>query len=136
MGRRKKSSADFKNEIADLVQSLGSGGEQRIRNAFRKYKNLDMQKNRGQTPLTTEEIQLLKDGPLRNDYLIGLQLNKLERKLRAREKKENETNSLTAAAPGTNPAASASITNRASTYQSMSTSSTDATNPTNSTMWA
>ena len=116
------------------MQSLGSVGEQRIRKVFRKYHTLERQKNRGQKPLTAGEIQLLKDSLLRNDYLIGRQMDELEKKLRAREKKEKKTNSLTAATTVTNPDASVSITNRASTHQSRSLSSTDATNSTNSTV--
>ena len=59
MGRRKKTPADFKNEIADLVDSLGDGGEQRVRDAFRKYKNLEKQKSRGQKSLTAKQTQCL-----------------------------------------------------------------------------
>ena len=132
MPRRIKTPAVFRNEIADLVQSLGSVGEQRIRKAFRKYQTLEIKKNRGQKPLTTEEIQLLKDSLLWNDYLIVQQLDELEKKLRAREKKEQKTNSLTAAI--INPAASVSITNRASTHQSRPLSSTKSINSTNSTV--
>ena len=73
-----KTSAVFRNEIADLVHSLGDGGQQRIRKAFQKYQTLERQKNRGQKPVSEEEIQLLKDSPLRNDHLIGSQLDVLE----------------------------------------------------------
>ena len=66
MPRQKKTSADFGNEIADIVESLGDGVE-RIRNAFRTYQTLERHKNRGQKPLTVEEQQRLKDSPLRND---------------------------------------------------------------------
>ena len=135
MPRPIKTSAVFRNEIAVLVQSLGNVGEQRVRNAFRQYKSLEMKKIRRQTPLTAEEIQLLKDSPLRNDYSIGQQLNKLETKLRAREKKEKKANSLAAVAAKTNHAASVSITNRVSTHQSRPTSSTYATNSTNPTVF-
>ena len=58
----------------------------------------------------------------------------MEKKLREHEKKERKTNSLTAATTVTNPAASLSITNRASTHQSRPLYSTDATNSTNSTV--
>ena len=44
MGRRKKTSADFKNEINDLVESLGDDGEQRVQDSFKVYKKL---KNKG-----------------------------------------------------------------------------------------
>ena len=120
MGRPKKTSADFKNEIADLVQSLGIGGEQRIRNAFRKYQTLKRQKNRGQKPLSAEEIKLLKDSPLWNDYLIGRKLDKLNKHLQNAKKKEKKTNPLSAA-DVTSITKSTPITNRATTHQSIST---------------
>ena len=120
------------------MESLGDGVE-RVRNAFWTYQTLKRQKNRGQKPLTVEEQQRLKDSPLRNDYLIGRQLDMLEKKLRDAEKKEKRTNSPAAAAV-TNRAASTPITNRASTHQSRPTTyanplaSTYVTNSTNSTV--
>ena len=52
---RKKTSADFKNGINDLVESLGVGGETRVRDYFKAYKKLENKKDKGRTPLTKEE---------------------------------------------------------------------------------
>ena len=85
MGRPKKTSADFKNEITDLVESLGDGGEQRVWDAFQKYKNLEKQKSRVQKSLTAKQTQCLNT--LRADYLIGCKLDKLDKKLQNAKKK-------------------------------------------------
>ena len=78
MGHRKKTSADFKNEITDLVESLGDGGKQHVQDAFQKYQNLEKQKRRGQKPLTTKQTQCFNI--LRADYLIGGKLDELDKK--------------------------------------------------------
>ena len=80
MTRPLKTSADLRNESADLVESLGNvaDGEQRIYNSFQKYMTVEMQKSRGQKPLTAEETQLLNDRSLWNDYLIGKKLEILQ----------------------------------------------------------
>ena len=137
MGRQKKTSADFKNEIADLVESLGDGGEQRVRDAFRKYKNLEMQNIRDQKSLTSKQTHCLNT--LRADHLICRKLDYLDNKLRNAKKKEKKTNPLSAAAV-TNLTTPTPITNSVTTHQSRPTTyvnplaSTDATNPTNSTV--
>ena len=113
MGRRKKTPTDFKNEIADLVESLGDGGEQRVRDAFRKYRNIEMQKNRDQKSLTAKQTQCLNT--LRADYLIGSKLDELDKKLRKAKKKENKTNPPSAAAV-TNLATSTPSTNGVTTH--------------------
>ena len=113
MGRRKKTSADFKNEIAGLVESLGDGGEQRVRDAFRKYMKLEMQKSRGQKSLTAKQTQYLNT--LRADYLICQKLDELDKKLRNAKKKEKKTNPPSAAAV-TNLANSTPITNSVTTH--------------------
>ena len=118
MGRRKKTSADFKNEIADLVDPLGDGGEHRVRDAFRKYRNIEMQKSCRQKSLTAKQTQCLNT--LRADYLIGRKLDELDKKLRNAKKKENKTNPPSAAAV-TNLATSTPITNRVTTHQSRPT---------------
>ena len=112
MPRPIKTSADFKNEISTLVESLGNGGEQRVRNAFRKYKTIEKKNNCGQKPLTEEEIKLLNDSSLRNIYLIGRQLDYLEKKRRAAENKEKKTNTPAAAIAISNRAMSVSIIKR------------------------
>ena len=55
MGHWKKTSADFKNEINDLVESLGVGGDTRVQDSFKAYEKLENKKDKGRTSLTKEE---------------------------------------------------------------------------------
>ena len=78
----KKSATAFKLERTIFIASLGDGGEWRICKAYQKYEGLTKQKERGKKPLISEEVLLLESDALHADYLLGNQLDRLEKKLR------------------------------------------------------
>ena len=81
VGRKKKSAAAIRQEIANLLASFGDGGEQRVRNALREYKLLLKQQRRKAKPLTAEQKELLEKGALKDDYILGCKLQNLEKNL-------------------------------------------------------
>ena len=122
MPRKKKNAADFRFELENLLTTLGDDGELRVRDALRQYKTIIQIQKRGKKPLTTEQTQLLNSNVLRDNYLLGKQLEKIEKKLHAAEKCEAPV-AAAAAAVATTTVSSRSTSNRAAD----STTSTIAT---------
>jgi hypothetical protein len=97
MARKKKNAADFRLELTNFLTSLNNGDEQRVRDALRQYNALIKLRGRGKKPLMPEQIRLLNNSVLHDNYLLGKKLVQIEEKLRAVEKREAPSTAVRAA---------------------------------------
>ena len=101
MGRLKKSSATFRLDITAFIALLGNDGEQRVRDAYRKYKSLlelQRRKKKKKESLASDQYLFLENDAFHANYLLGVKLVSLEKKLRTAEQREaSEAAKVTAA---------------------------------------
>ena len=69
-GPKEEECCHVKKELDELLILFEDGGEQRVVDAFKKYKALLEQRKRNTNPLSLEEQKRLSGGELRNDYWL------------------------------------------------------------------
>ncbi len=135
MPRKKKTSADFEQELEELLDFLGEAGVRQARIAVTEYDQLRRQKKRGVTPLTPLQEQRLnsfQNGLARADYLNGCKIELLQRKISAAQKKEANAlaNAVATAATATATATVKLIRRNASKASSQQSTPTRTANAT------